>query len=1030
MNTRYLPTIFFFYISLILPSFLGAITLNTQSEVDAFDPTITEVDHLILKSEPGDPDAINDLSNLSNITTILGELTVSSTEITTLSELSGLTSVEGFITIQFNAQLLDLQGLSSLTEMNGLAIRGNAALNDLSGLSGLTDIETMLEIRDNPLLVNLEFLSNLNRIGVELEISNNSNLETLAGLSNITSIPTVNIGLNPSLLNLNGLDNMTSISQQLTLSINNSLSDINALSNLTELGELYIDGLAISDINAFFNLTRLNGTLFLKNCPSLENFNGLSNLEHVFGAVILQDLHGLGEVNFFQKLKTVEYKLSITNNQNLAKIEMMPDLDSIGAILEISGNESLSHFDGISNLSHIGGNGVYIANNSSLTSLDGLSGLTILPNGRLHIINNISLPDVNGCAGIMYVGTTLQVSGNTNLTNCCGIQQLLLNPDAVGSSTSISSECLTPSEDCGITVHRIEGKVASDTNGNCTVDSDDVVLKAVTVQAKSGGITYTTQTDENGDYYFHVLPGTYDITTVLTHEYETPCPGEYTAELSGTITFDTAFIDIPYETKTICPYMEVDVAGPVLRECFSNYFHIKYCNKGTIKAEDAYIELTLDEDLSVTDSEIPFSGPTADNVYTFFLGDVEREVCGQFGLDIQLPCDSEFAGEYFGRTFCMDAHIYPDSICNDISSSWDGSSIALESYCEGDSVYFKIQNTGDGDMLNPKTYFVIEDQVMFDQGDFQLPSGNEMILGFRSWGSTYHLAAEQSDEHPGMSAPITSVEACDNFDPDASGAINTFAHDEANPFKSIECVEVTGSYDPNDKRGFPEGYGDMNYIDQNTDIEYMIRFQNTGTDTAFTVVIRDFIQSGLDITTIRPGVSNHDYSFHMVDNRIEFRFDDILLVDSTTNEPGSHGFVKFKISQEKDLPIGTIIENTASIFFDFNAPIITNKTWHTIGEDFITVNLVENVAEINNIKHIKAYPNPFIEYINFELETNNNASPEVELTVYNTMGIMVSSRQFKQSNFKFYKNGLPPGVYFYEIKLGNDTLASGKLVLK
>jgi hypothetical protein len=57
-----------------------------------------------------------------------------------------------------------------------------------------------------------------------------------------------------------------------------------------------------------------------------------------------------------------------------------------------------------------------------------------------------------------------------------------------------------------------------------------------------------------------------------------------------------------------------------------------------------------------------------------------------------------------------------------------------------------------------------------------------------------------------------------------------------------------------------------------------------------------------------------------------------MLPDSTTDEPGSNGFITFTVDQVPDLSNGTIINNQADIYFDFNAPIITNETDHLIND--------------------------------------------------------------------------------------------------
>ena len=53
-------------------------------------------------------------------------------------------------------------------------------------------------------------------------------------------------------------------------------------------------------------------------------------------------------------------------------------------------------------------------------------------------------------------------------------------------------------------------------------------------------------------------------------------------------------------------------------------------------------------------------------------------------------------------------------------------------------------------------------------------------------------------------------------------------------------------------------------------------------------------------------------------------FQDIHLVDSFHNEPQSHGYITYRIKPKNNLVIGDVINNSASIYFDFNAPVITN----------------------------------------------------------------------------------------------------------
>lgn len=138
---------------------------------------------------------------------------------------------------------------------------------------------------------------------------------------------------------------------------------------------------------------------------------------------------------------------------------------------------------------------------------------------------------------------------------------------------------------------------------------------------------------------------------------------------------------------------------------------------------------------------------------------------------------------------------------------------------------------------------------------------------------------------------------------------------------------VTGSYDPNDKQVWNAAGAIADGFVEPTDsvLSYLIRFQNTGTDTAFNIVVRDTLDMNLDPATLRVTGESHPMDLSIVGNgRLAFAFDNILLPDSNINEPESHGYVAYTIERRDGLPLGTALDNTAHIYFDFNAPIVTN----------------------------------------------------------------------------------------------------------
>ena len=144
---------------------------------------------------------------------------------------------------------------------------------------------------------------------------------------------------------------------------------------------------------------------------------------------------------------------------------------------------------------------------------------------------------------------------------------------------------------------------------------------------------------------------------------------------------------------------------------------------------------------------------------------------------------------------------------------------------------------------------------------------------------------------------------------------------------------VTCAYDPNDKLVSPAGTGPNNVTPADTEwLTYTVRFQNTGTDTAFVVVIEDQLSQHLQWSTLQFLGASHALTGLSIGalGKATFRFDNIQLPDSNVNETGSHGFVKFRIRMVQGLQHLTVIENNAGIFFDLNPPVITNTTLNTL----------------------------------------------------------------------------------------------------
>ncbi len=140
----------------------------------------------------------------------------------------------------------------------------------------------------------------------------------------------------------------------------------------------------------------------------------------------------------------------------------------------------------------------------------------------------------------------------------------------------------------------------------------------------------------------------------------------------------------------------------------------------------------------------------------------------------------------------------------------------------------------------------------------------------------------------------------------------------------------TCAYDPNDKIVKPDDGSGNNFINPGQELEFTIRFQNTGNDTAYNVYIKDYIDVDLVENSFELMSSSHDVYLIRDGDKIIFKFDNIMLPDSGTNLLLSQGYVKYRINAKPDLDPLTTINNKAYIYFDYNEDVQTNTTLSTV----------------------------------------------------------------------------------------------------
>lgn len=488
----------------------------------------------------------------------------------------------------------------------------------------------------------------------------------------------------------------------------------------------------------------------------------------------------------------------------------------------------------------------------------------------------------------------------------------------------------------------IKGKLFLDLNENCTQETNENILNQnFTISIQPGNYTVQAQ---NGVWFLDSLPaGTYTATIDTTNtNFTLTCPSSQTFTVVHTDS-TTVAPSFGFVANNPCPAPNVSISMPRMRRGFGGQkIYVEACNQQTATdtIADAYVEVQLDENISVQSASLPYTD-LGNNLYKVQVGTLFPMQCVNFNFTTTVELSA-----IANQTLCLEAELFPQPSCvfdttfNPYLTSgftpcelpWDSSSLQINKNCSNDSVFFTITNVGSVNMecYSPVRIFI--DSSLVYEDSILLNSQEDFTYSFPSDGATYRLEVDQHPLHPGISYPNASLELCGsgNWTP---GIIGTMPQNDADPIIDIFCDQVSAPYDPNDKTGFPIGIGEINKIRNNQSIEYLIRFQNIGTDTAVNVVIQDTLSEDFNIFTVQSGVSSYPYEFSIKGQRLlEWRFNNIMLPDSLSDPEGSNGFVTFKVNQVSDLPLGTVLENTAYIYFDFEEAVITNTYTHTIGD--------------------------------------------------------------------------------------------------
>lgn len=570
----------------------------------------------------------------------------------------------------------------------------------------------------------------------------------------------------------------------------------------------------------------------------------------------------------------------------------------------------------------------------------------------------------------------------------------------------------------------ILGNVFRDEDLDCNKSVSESNLFPVLVQATdlSLGTQWYETTDSSGNFALVVGTGDYEIeplAPVGTAGYWQACPPQL-AML--TIPNDTVTLD-PLGLKPLvqCPFLQLDFGAGLMRPCSTTVLNVNVLNAGTSDADSAMVWIEVDPALTFESSTVPLIAQNG-NQFWFNAGPVAALQSVQFSINFGVDCSAQM-----GQVLCFDGHVSPDSLCAPLDTLWDRAILKLNAFCDGDSVKFQVINLGEGDMNQASELVIIEDYIILFSVPIQLMSGQDTLITLvNPNGQTYYGRIRQTEGFPGDAFASDGKDFCDGNG--SSGMLLQYPLFAGGPFDARFCDEVRTSFDPNDKRGLPLGYGSTHYIDRGVPIDYRIRFQNTGNDTAFNITVLDTLPEFLDVASLRLGSASHDFTWKLSGNGVlAFHFANILLPDSSTNEPLSHGFVNFKLLPKSNIPAGTLIQNRAAIYFDYNAPVFTDYAKHTVDSNFIPT---LSVSVPQTTQRISLLPNPANESTTLNLETlvAEGGFPLL-LTLTDVLGKTLRQESVLGPNHILQRGNLPAGLCILKLEHENGVvLAVGKVV--
>jgi len=807
--------------------------------------------------------------------------------------------------------ITNLDGLSVLETFHGsLSIRNNPTLTVLTGLQNMVMMPNSgLTISDNPMLTGFtNFLSPASD-DLIINMTDNPNLQSLEGLPPFINLRTLRIS-DTGITSMAGMESLRELSY-LRLENNTNLVSLEALANVQVLGasfsELKLEGLPIASIGTWLTGVDSTTELRIRNCNNLTDLSGLEIVEEL-RVLSISNNEALTNVAGLENLRLVEDNFAISGNNSLVTLDALTNItfnpsEEYGG-LSIANNPLLTDLPTFSTTPFIVSS-LSIGNNPMLQSLEGLEGITEVSTG-LYIYRNHAVSNLDPLSAIQYVGGNLRVVENNNLENIDGL-----------NGVTIVDYIFT---DVPLGVYIEDNPVLQNLDGLSNISS---VTSEAIIRVKNNSIL----TNLDGITNFNLI----DLDSnggleILDNPILSVCNVPSICELLESN--GPATIIIEGNASGCENEPEVILACGIDYNIVSGSIHFDFDNNGCDPNDSEAGNIMIE----TTDGSSVFRTLTnSDGVYQNFVeleGNVTTSVVAAslppfFEAD-PASAASNFVG--FGNEDVIDFCLEATDLLEDLKVSIVPFNSAVPGF---DAVYEVIfENVGSVSATGSVSFTFNELRQTYVGS---IPSESQINGETITWDYTDLEPFESRTIQVVLNMlPPPANESGDILN--YSATILPVANDINPDDNDAELVqEVVNSQDPNDKQ-VAQGL-EIDEAEVGEYLDYIVRFQNLGTADAINVRIEDELSANLDWNSIRILNSNHDFRTQIVNgNEVSFIFDDINLPPEINDPEGSKGYIAFQVRSDNTLVLGDEISNNAAIYFDFNAPVITNTITTVVGD--------------------------------------------------------------------------------------------------